>query len=703
MNSKDDPKNLSEAQRLAILRSYEILDTPREEAFDAITRIAARVVDVPIALVFLIDEERLWFKSSYGFQLQETARGSGLVDHVITTHTATFVLDATQDARFARDPLVIGEPHARFFVGVPLLSREGAVLGTLCALGPKPKKIEPHQVELIEQLGRQVQVEFEARRLARLHLLESTRATDATKLFQYVVDQVPVMLFMKDAESLRVTLWNREAESVTGVAREDVLGRTGFHLFPREDQVDKFQELDRRVIREGKMTDAEEIVVGVGGPRTLHTKKVPVYSSDGTATHLLGISQDITELRARQHEVAEINRTLEERVAEGTEQLRQAEAQLHVSQKLEALGRLAGGVAHDFNNLLTVILGYSQAMVSSGTLPAEDLEDLQEVVQAGERAASLTKQLSAFGRRQVLTPEIVDLAEVVSSMESLLQKLGGDGTDLSLHGAHGDCWVEADRSQLEQVIVNLVVNARDAMPNGGHIVLEASRIPDAASATEGGVIGPGVLLEVRDTGAGIDAATLAHIFEPFFTTKPEGQGTGLGLATVLGIVRQSKGHIDVRTSPGEGTSFRIVLPQASRSAVPARPASSDGWRVPHGDETILVVDDDEQIVRYVARVLRRDGYHVLEARSPGDALLICEGDVERLDLVVCDVSMPRVNGVELIRRLRERRPELRVLFMSGFQSENTPIPEGEMLLPKPASAEDILSAVATCLSVPADA
>ncbi len=508
------------------------------------------------------------------------------------------------------------------------------------------------------------------------------------------------MLFMKDAESLRMTLWNRKAESVTGVPREEVLGRTGFHLYPREAQIDEFQAVDRKVLRDGTMSDAEEMVDGPSGPRTLHTQKIRVCSIDGTPTHLLGISADITELRAQQAEVAEVNRTLEERVLERTEQLRKVEARLHVSQKLEALGRLAGGVAHDFNNLLTVILGYSQSMVAAGTLATEDLEDLQEIVLAGERAASLTRQLLAFGRRQVLTPEILDVAEVIAAMEGLLRTLSGDGVELSLSGQQGVVWVEADRSQLEQVIVNLVVNARDAMPSGGHLALETSLVADATSVTEGRVVGPAVRLEVRDSGSGIDAATLSHIFEPFFTTKPEGQGTGLGLATVLGIVRQSHGHIDVRTTVGKGTSFQILLPQASRAAVPVRPSSGDEWRMARGDETILVVDDDEQVVRFVGRVLRRSGYEVLEARSPGDALLMCEENVEHLDLIVCDLSMPRMNGVALLRRLREGQPHLKVLFMSGFQSESVEVPEGEMLLAKPSSAEDLLCAVSACLTPP---
>ncbi|MBS2027638.1 MAG: response regulator [Deltaproteobacteria bacterium] len=366
---------------------------------------------------------------------------------------------------------------------------------------------------------------------------------------------------------------------------------------------------------------------------------------------------------AARHELGERRRT--------QEALRRSEEQLRQSQKMEAVGKLAGGIAHDFNNALTVVLSYSTMAVRE--LKASDplREDLEEIRKAGERAAALTRQLLAFSRQQVLAPQVLDVNDVVRSMEKMLRRLIGEDIDLKVKVSTNLYSVLADPGQLEQVIMNLVVNARDAMPQGGGLIIETENVRlDVGYASTHFEVSPGeyVMLAVSDTGMGMDAQTQARIFEPFFTTKGPGKGTGLGLSTVYGIVKQSKGHIWVYSEPGKGTTFKIYVP---RHGDVAQPVAAEPPEVTNltGNETILLVEDDEQ-VRLVARgILRKSGYNVLEARNAGEALLICERHPQRIHLLLTDVVMPQVNGVELAKRLGAVRPDMKVICMSGYTGE----------------------------------
>jgi len=356
-------------------------------------------------------------------------------------------------------------------------------------------------------------------------------------------------------------------------------------------------------------------------------------------------------------------------VAQNMTERRRLEAELRQSQKMEGIGRLAGGIAHDFNNLLSVVLGYSE-MLAVGLADSDPmLQDLNDINLAGKRAADLTRQLLAFSRQQVLEPKIVDLNAVVTGMEKMLARLLGEDVALTVATAPTLGAVKVDPGQMEQVLMNLAVNARDAMPAGGRLTIETRGVAiDPDDARYPGVA-PGryVLLAVADTGTGMDAATQAHIFEPFFTTKAVGQGTGLGLSTVFGIVRQSGGTISVCSAVGEGTSFRVLIPEADPSlqvtASQAPLAEVDGLA---GSETILLVEDEEGVRRFVRTVLRRHGYTVLEAQNGGEALLICEQYAKAIDLVLADVVMPHLTGPKLFERLRPMRPDMRVLYMSGY-------------------------------------
>jgi PAS domain S-box-containing protein len=351
--------------------------------------------------------------------------------------------------------------------------------------------------------------------------------------------------------------------------------------------------------------------------------------------------------------------------------LRKTEEHLRQAQKMEAIGRLAGGVAHDFNNLLSVVLSYSDLLLR-GLDPADPMRaDLEQIARAGERAGELTHQLLAFSRRQVLQPKVVNPNDVIAGMIAMLRRLVGEDIDVVVTPTPDTGQVFVDPGQLEQVLLNLVVNARDAMPRGGTLTIEAVNVEiDPARAAEQFDISPGryVMLSVTDTGTGMDSATQARIFEPFFTTKPKGKGTGLGLSTVFGIVAQSGGHIHVESEPGKGTAFRIYLPRTDESPAVTEEARESSPK-PLGSETILVVDDDEQVRHVAVAILRRHGYNVLEAGTPGDALLICEQFEGHIHLLITDVVMPRMGGRQLWERLHPLRPDMKVLFVSGYADD----------------------------------
>jgi PAS domain S-box-containing protein len=441
-----------------------------------------------------------------------------------------------------------------------------------------------------------------------------------------------------------VTDWNRGAERLFGYAAAEVAGRPIFDLLPAAERAGAAETLGR--LRRGEAVPPYEAVRGRkdGTPVSVSVRLSPIRDGD-RVTGVSLIYRDLTESR-------------------------RLEQQLHQSQKMEAVGQLAGGIAHDFNNLLTVINGYSDLLL--GNLPPGDpgRAVVEEIYKAGERAALLTRQLLAFSRRQVVEPRVIDLNGVVGEAARMLRRLVGEDITLTVVPAADLGRVRADPGQVEQVLLNLVVNARDAMARGGHLTIETADVDlDGRYARSHLEVRPGryAMLAVSDTGVGMDEATKARIFEPFFTTKGD-KGTGLGLATVYGIVKQAGGSLYVYSEPGRGTTFKVYLPVVDRGAA-ADQSEADPERHLHGTGTVLLVEDEPAVRALSRMVLEMYGYTVLEAANGGEALRVGGAHAGPIHLLVTDVVMPGMGGREVAERLRPRLPDMRVLYVSGYTDD----------------------------------
>jgi PAS domain S-box-containing protein len=480
------------------------------------------------------------------------------------------------------------------------------------------------------------------------------------------------------AGPVRLSFANQAMEGLSGYAVDELLGMGPAELaglIHPEDRERFFDNFQRRVAKEALPPTAEYRILRKDGDVTwalCHSGAIDYLGEPATLTTFI----DISQVKRAEREHSKLRNQLQE------------------SQKLESIGRLAGGVAHDFNNLLSVIISYADFAATALRESDPARADVLEIRKAGERAATLTRQLLAFSRRQVLEPRLVDLNGIVGDIEGMLRRLLGEDIEIAFHPAAGLGSVLADPGQLEQVLVNLAVNARDAMPAGGRLTIETAHVElDEDYAARHAAVLPGryVLLSVTDTGCGMDAKVRERLFEPFFTTKEVGKGTGLGLATCYGIVKQSGGNIRVYSEPGQGTTFKIYLPRVDAPAAGVTRRSP--VTVARGTETVLLVEDEEAVRGLAERILRSAGYEVLAAGSGAAALALFEEHGSEVDLLLTDVVMPRVSGRELAERLATLRPGLRVLYMSGYADDaivqHGVLDPGTRFIGKPFSSADL--------------
>jgi PAS domain S-box-containing protein len=485
------------------------------------------------------------------------------------------------------------------------------------------------------------------------------RLCESESRYSTLLENLPQKIFLKDKKSVYISC-NKNYALDLGISPKEINGRTDYDFYPKE-LAEKYRIDDKRVMEEGSYADIEEHYIQGGKQIWVHTVKTPVRDERGNTIGILGIFWDISDRKR-----AEEERHLLE------QQLRQA-------QKMEAVGQLAGGVAHDFNNILTGITGYSELLLMNLNDQDPLRHDVEEIKNAAERAASLTRQLLAFSRKQMLKMQPLDLNVVVANMDRMLKRIIGEDIELVTIPGPGRATVKADLGQMEQVILNLAVNARDAMPQGGKLTIETAILDlDGSYAQQHLEVQPGsyVMLAISDTGLGLDRETQARIFEPFFTTKEPGQGTGLGLSTVYGIIKQSRGHIFVYSEPGQGTTFKIYLPRLEDAVALAQPGEPRAPSLP-GTETILLVEDEDMVRQVARRILERNGYTVKEAGLGAEALLISGQNSGPIHLLLTDVVMPGMSGRELAEHLTQQRPGIKVLYMSGH-TENAIVHHGAL-------------------------
>jgi len=564
---------------------------------------------------------------------------------------------------------------------VTLILTLGIVSFAVPALAPEMRSYYPSDMGLVVRalmglvLLFDVYVIYQQR---QIHLFR-IQLTQREELFRLISENAADMIAVVDMSGRR--LYNSPSyERLLGYSPEE-LAKTSAYDQIHPDDHEKVKEAAEQARRSGEGRPVEYRIRHKDGHwLTLESTASVVRDSHGNVQKLVVVNRDITERK-------------------------QLEEQLYLSQKLEAIGRLSGGVAHDFNNLLGVIIGYSEAL--EACIPENDpfREAVDEIQKAGKRAASLTQQLLAFSRKQVLEPKALDVKAVIVELERMLRRLIGEDIDLKIVLPQKLGTIRADRGQIEQVLLNLAVNARDAMPQGGTLTIETANSELGQSDVKRFryvTPGPYVMLRVTDSGCGMDSELQSHIFEPFFTTKEKGKGTGLGLATVYGVIKQSGGYIWVDSEPGKGATFRIYLPEVQESPDStgeekprAKPASA-------ASRTILLVEDEESLRKLTRTILVEAGYIVLDAHDAACALQLSTETGDAIDLLLTDVVMPGMSGRQLADELSPRRPEMRVLYMSGYTdgavAAHGALESGISVLHKPFTRDQLVRRVEDALA-----
>jgi PAS domain S-box-containing protein len=597
--------------------------------------------------------------------------GKSCTAHVYRTGQAMLIPQRTFDLLAEEGKVeLVGTPSPSW-LGVPLRT-PAATIGVLVVQHYEDENAYTERdQEFLGSVGGQIALAIERKRSE-----EKVRESEAR--LRVLVEQLPAVLWTVD-RSLMFTSALGAGFARLKIKPDELVGMSLLDYFETADQTFLPIAAHRRAVAGEPMTFHVE---WKSGSYACHVE--PLRDSDGQVSGAICMSLDITDRK-------------------------QLEEQLRQAQKMEAVGRLAGGIAHDFNNLLMVIQGYSDLLVER--LPDGDplRRNAEQIQMASQRASSLTRQLLAFSRKQMLAPKILNVQSVVAEMEKILRRLIGEDVQLETSSAPDLGLIKADRSQIEQVILNLAVNARDAMPQGGRLTIETANVElDASYSHPPAVLSPGryVMLAVTDNGCGMDAETQAHVFEPFFTTKEKGKGTGLGLATVYGVVKQSGGYVWVYSEPGRGTSFKIYLPRIEETAVPAGRDGKSETQIPErGSETILLVEDEKGVRELAREYLASSGYTVIEAEDGHTALELAAMHVGPIHLLLTDVVMPGISGRELAERVSQIRPGIKIIYMSGYTDQAVVhhgiLRNDAVLLQKPFTLMTLAGKLREMLAVPA--
>jgi PAS domain S-box-containing protein len=778
-----------EPRRLAALQGYGILDTPPEPEFDDIAQMAAQACDAPMAHINFIDANRQWIKAAVGHDTREMPLHLGFCTQALAEDCILVLPNLKQEPDLASNPLVTGEPHLRFYAGVPLITLDGWSIGTLCVLDREPRTLTAQQEFILKALARTVMAQLESRRSAA-----ALRAREAE--LRLVADAMPVLIGFID-RNLTYRFANAAYQAWTGQAPEDVVGRTISEVLSASEVETRRPQIERALAAEEVRFELDWVCPD-GQIRVADIRYMPRFAADSSVDGFYVFVHDVSDRKRVEALLQSRASALEAQVAsqardrdriwtlspvlkviaaldgqiegvnpswtralgwseaetagrkipdfiptdeqealtsvlnrlalgmpvEDTEvsfvtrdgsrrrvlwtflpedgvlygfgrditEQRHAEEALRQSQKLEAIGQLTGGVAHDFNNLLTIIRSSIEFLRRPDLAEERRRRYLNTVSDTVDRASKLTSQLLAFARRQTLKPEVFEVSERLRAISDMLDTVTGARIRVvtDLPGEH--CYVRADTSQFETALVNIAVNARDAMNGEGKLTLHLDAgTPMPPIRGHSGASGCFVAVSVTDTGAGIAQADLARIFEPFFTTKEIGKGTGLGLSQVIGFAKQSGGDVDVHSSLGRGTTFILYLPQVEPPgtmgvAAMDRPDEETGVSGLY----VLVVEDNLEVGRFCTQILEDLGHSPVWTQNAEAALVAVEGSASNFDAVFSDVVMPGMGGIELARKLGASHPGLPVVLTSGYShvlaQDDT---HGFEVLRKPYSADEL--------------
>lgn len=610
------------------------------ELFKAIHNYLGKVVDVTNFYIALYDKDTDIISLPYFLDERGKAEvfpaGKTLMAYVIKKGRPLFATREVIKRMEESGEIEIIGPPAEVWVGVPL--KAGAeIIGALAVLSYTNAHLYTGKdLNILKFVSGQVAIAIKRKQAA-----EAVQTREKEKAV--ILDSLSELVSYKDTEMRIVWVNNAVLESI-GLSSDELIGRHCYEVWEQRDEPREGCPIVE-VLKTGEFKEGE---VTISDGRRWLVRGNPVKDEDGKVVGVVDSSLNITEKR-------------------------RLEEQLIQAKKMETVGRLAGGIAHDFNNLLTAIKGYANLLIDGLSPKDSRYEDMKQILKASERATTLTDRLLAFSRRKFIKPQVINLNELILGIDEMLRRLITEDIELIFIPSEDLSSVKVDPAQIEQVIVNLVVNARDAMPKGGKLFIETGNVAldeDFIREHIGSKLGDYVRMSVRDTGIGIPEELMEHIFEPFFTTKKEGRGTGLGLSTVYGIVKQHNGYISVESTSGRGTTVNIYLLQVEEEAERI-PLKEMDETLPEGKETVLIVEDEEMVRGFAHRVLQSLGYTVLEASNGKEAVRVAEEHEDEIHLLLTDIVMPGMNGMEVAKYFKKIRPKIKVLFVSGYSDNIT--------------------------------